>query len=155
MHTHESINLFLVQVFNHILQLEERSLAATMPADLSLKEIHTIEAICQGEALGCNRASEIAQRLGITLGTLTTASKILAQKGYLLKSKSTTDRRVVYLCATQKGLSVNDLHQRYHQQMVKSLTDELQPEELQILAQSLSILQHFFQENTKIQEETL
>ena len=39
------LNKLLVQLFNDILQIEEKSLKNTQFTDLSITEIHTIEAI--------------------------------------------------------------------------------------------------------------
>ena len=64
------LNKLLVQLFNDILQIEEKSLKNTQFTDLSITEIHTIEAI------GLDRSrtmGEIAHDLRITVGTLTTA----------------------------------------------------------------------------------
>lgn len=74
------LNKLLVQLFNDILQIEEKSLKNTQFTDLSITEIHTIEAI------GLDRSrtmGEIAHDLRITVGTLTTAITKLIKKGYV------------------------------------------------------------------------
>ena len=73
------LNKLLVQLFNDILQIEEKSLKNTQFTDLSITEIHTIEAI------GLDRSrtmGEIAHDLRITVGTLTTAITKLINHDY-------------------------------------------------------------------------
>lgn len=77
------LNKLLVQLFNDILQIEEKSLKNTQFTDLSITEIHTIEAI------GLDRSrtmGEIAHDLRITVGTLTTAITKLIKRD-MLKEK--------------------------------------------------------------------
>ena len=66
------INDFFVGLFNDILLLEERHLKKMGLADLSLSEVHILEAIAQKEnpAMG-----DVAQQVSLTNGTVTTAVK--------------------------------------------------------------------------------
>ena len=74
------LNELLVQIFNDILQIEEQSLKQGVINDLSVTEIHTIDAI----GMYTERTmSEVAQDLKITVGTLTTAINKLIKKGYV------------------------------------------------------------------------
>ncbi|MBS6042434.1 MAG: MarR family transcriptional regulator, partial [Clostridium baratii] len=74
------LNELLVEIFNDILQIEERALKQGVINDLSVTEIHTIEAI----GMYTERTmSEVAQDLKITVGTLTTAINKLIKKGYV------------------------------------------------------------------------
>ena len=82
------LNKLLVQLFNDILQIEEKSLKNTQFTDLSITEIHTIEAI------GLDRSrtmGEIAHDLRITVGTLTTAITKLIKKGYVERKRIEED----------------------------------------------------------------
>ena len=96
------LNKLLVQLFNDILQIEEKSLKNTQFTDLSITEIHTIEAI------GLDRSrtmGEIAHDLRITVGTLTTAITKLIKKGYVERKRIEEDRRVVLVNLTSKVLN--------------------------------------------------
>ena len=78
------VNELLVQIFNDILQIEEQTIKEGIISDLSITEIHTIEAI----GMYTKRTmSEVAQDLKITVGTLTTAINKLIKKGYLNQRK--------------------------------------------------------------------
>ena len=74
------INRLLVQLFNDVLQIEESSLRNGEISDISMTEIHTIEAIGMYTE---KTMSEVAQSLKITVGTLTTAINKLIRKEYV------------------------------------------------------------------------
>ena len=94
LNTHgETLNRFLVEVFNEILKTEEQTLTAEWP-DLSLREFHLIEEVCRAEDLHRdNRAGAIAAAQRVTAGTLTTAVNLLEKKGYLERRRDNLDRR--------------------------------------------------------------
>lgn len=86
------VNELLVKIFNEILQIEEKTLKNGHFSDLSVREMHTIEAIGRKEK---RMMSEVAQDLGITVGTLTTSINRLIKKEYVERSRIEEDRRVV------------------------------------------------------------
>ena len=91
----EVLNQFLVEVFGQILKAEAACLAGK---DLSLRELHLIDAVCRAvDQGGDNRSTAIAAALGITAGTLTSAVNLLEKKGYLLRRRDERDKRVVHL----------------------------------------------------------
>ncbi|MFX3653800.1 MarR family winged helix-turn-helix transcriptional regulator, partial [Streptococcus suis] len=69
--------------------------------------------------------SDVARTLMVTVGTVTTSLNTLERTGYVERIRSTKDRRVVHLSLTQKGRLVYRLHQRFHTEMVKQITDGL------------------------------
>ena len=71
------LNELLVQNFNDILQIEQNALKEGAFSDLSITEIHTIEAIGMYSS---RSMSEIALDLEITVGTLTIAINNLVKK---------------------------------------------------------------------------
>ena len=92
----EVLNQFLVEVFGQILKAEAACLAGK---DLSLRELHLIDAVCRAvDQGGDNRSTAIAAALGITAGTLTSAVNLLEKKGYLLRRRDERDKRVVHCC---------------------------------------------------------
>lgn len=96
----ERINSLLVDVFNDILVIEESELKKSRFNDLSITEMHTIEAIGMYKK---KTTSEVAKELSITVGTLTIAINRLVKKGYVERIRSEDDRRVVKLSLTKKG----------------------------------------------------
>ena len=95
--TEDVLNKVLVQLFNDILHIEEKSMNNTEFKNLSITEIHTIEAIGME---GNRTMGEIAHDLRITLGTLTTAINKLIKKGYVERKRIEQDRRVVLVSLT-------------------------------------------------------
>lgn len=97
--TKEVLNKLLVQLFNDILHIEEKSLKNIDLMDLSMTKIHTIEAI---GIKGARSMGEIAYDLRITVGTLTAATTKLINKGYVKKKRTEEDRRVLLVSLTSK-----------------------------------------------------
>ncbi len=142
------LNDFLVTVFNEILRIEESCLKAGEFKNLSMRDMHVIEAVCTAEKLGThNRAGDIAQAQGISAGTLTTAVSYLEKKGCIERCHDPSDKRIVRLFATDKGRRANEAHQRFHQQMVADVLTALSPDEVDILIKGLKSLKSFFDSN--------
>ncbi|WP_040211540.1 MarR family winged helix-turn-helix transcriptional regulator [Clostridium polynesiense] len=137
------LNELLVDIFNDILQIEQQALKRGELSDLSVTEIHTIEAI--GEYIPRNM-SEVANDLKITLGTLTTAINKLIKKGYVERERVEEDRRVVKVKLTKKGKLAYKVHQKFHGDMIKETINGLTEEEEEILITSLEKLNNFFKD---------
>ena len=145
---HSKLNYFLVQVFNEILRIEEDRLRIGEFNNLSVREMHVIEAVCiANDTTGKNRATDIAKALHISAGTLTTAVAQLEKKGCLLRQQDKKDKRIVRLYATDKGKRADEVHQRFHAQMVADVMDTLEEDELACLVKGLESLQAFFDKN--------
>ena len=139
------LNSFLVNIFNEILRIEESCLRTGEFENLSVREMHVIEAVCTAQEQGTNnRASDIAHAQGISAGTLTTAITLLEKKGCVERRADVHDKRIVRLYPTEKGKRANTVHQRFHQQMVADVLAALSPEETDILIKGLQSLQVFF-----------
>lgn len=134
------VNELLVKIFNEILQIEEKTLKSGHFSDLSVREMHTIETIGKGQRM----MSEVAQDLGITVGTLTTAINRLIKKGYVDRKRIEEDRRVVLVELTKKGKVAHRLHERFHNDMVKNMMDGLSDNEKDVLISSLENLNNYF-----------
>jgi DNA-binding MarR family transcriptional regulator len=135
------LNELLVETFNDILQIEQKALKEGVLKDLSITEIHTIEAIGM---YGSRTMSEAAQDLNITVGTLTTAINKLVKKEYVERQRGQEDRRSVMIALSRKGKLAYRIHQRFHQEMVEATINGLTNEEEDILIKSLEKLNSFF-----------
>lgn len=140
MENYSVLNNYLVNFFNGILKIEENSLQ-TICSELSLKEIHTIEAIVNSDD---KSVGNIAAKLKVTTGTLSVALKTLENKGYIVREKGETDRRQVSVSVTGKGVEVNRRHQEFHHNMVSELIACLCVKELDILMVGLDKLNLHF-----------
>lgn len=144
----EKLNFFLVKVFNEILRIEEDCLQSDEFKDLSVREMHVIEAVCNADNdIGNNRASDIAEALHISAGTLTTEVALLEKKGCLLRRQDAQDRRIVRLYATERGKKANEAHQEFHRKMVSDVMNNLSEEEVNSLVKGLESLAEFFSRN--------
>ncbi len=126
-----------------MLVIEETSLRGSRFNDISIKEMHTIDVI--GSIDGAT-PSDVARTLMVTLGTVTTSLNNLERKGYVERIRSTKDRRVVHLYLTKKGRLVYRLHQRFHNEMVKQITDGMDDAEYQVMKKGLMKLYHFLED---------
>ncbi|WP_105207806.1 MarR family winged helix-turn-helix transcriptional regulator [Streptococcus suis] len=137
------INEYLTAIFNNVLVIQENSLRKSRFNDISIKEMHTIDEI--GDKKGAT-PSDIARALMVTLGTVTTSLNNLERKGYIERVRSTKDRRVIHLYLTKKGRLVYRLHQRFHNEMVKQITDGMDEAEYQVMKKGLYKLYNFLED---------
>ena len=135
------INDIVVELFKNILTIEERSLRNRGIRDLSMTEIHTIEAIGID---GPKTMSEIAESLDITMGTLTISITRLENKEYVYRSRDSNDRRVVLVSLTKKGELVDKIHKNFHDEMINHAMIDLKLDEDQALINALKNINEFF-----------
>ncbi|MGI6200052.1 MAG: MarR family winged helix-turn-helix transcriptional regulator [Christensenellales bacterium] len=138
------LNEFFVHVFNKILIFEEQALSRTGCPDLSVRELHVIEAVSDLARLGRNTMSAIAEMLAISVSSLTTAVNVLVRKAYLRREGSQQDRRMVYVCLTEKGAQAEAQHRAFHERMIASVSEQLTDAQWQTLLKSLDVLGRFF-----------
>lgn len=144
------INELLVDIFNDILAIEQNALQESELKDVSITEIHTINAIGMYTQ---KTMSEVASELEITMGTLTTAINNLVKKGYVERCRTEEDRRVVLVKLTRKGKLAYRIHDKFHSDMVMHTTDSLTEEEEEILTVSLKKLNDFFKTTYSLKKE--
>ncbi len=140
----EQLNYLFVQVFNQILSWEEQSFKDMGISEITLRELHVIEAVYSLLEGGRNRMSEIARYLAITPGSLTTAVNCLVKKGFLLREASADDRRVVKIVPTSRAESVNNMHKEFHKKMIETITAEIAENDIDTIIKILSNLNKFF-----------
>lgn len=138
--TLNEVNDHLVMIFNDVLSIEEAALNQSEFSNLSIKEMHTIEAIGLSGDLSSN---QVAKKLGVTPGTLSVSIQNLVKKEYVERVKSVKDRRVVKLKLTKSGKLIYRLHRKFHTDMVKETAKGLNPEEAEVLLKSLKNLKQF------------
>ncbi len=135
------LNHLLVVVFNQILSIEEKELKKGPFSNLTLNELHVIEAI------GINKVqamTSIALKRHITVGTLTITMTNLVKKGYVTRERSEADRRVVLISLTELGKKAFIHHESFHEAMVDNTMSSLDPHESDILIKALSKVTAYF-----------
>ena len=145
MDNREVINDVLVNLFNEILRLEEEAIITDKYKDISNNDMHIIEAV----GLGGGNMSSIAAKLKITVGSLTTSMNSLVNKGYVARSRSEKDRRVVNVYLLEKGIAAYKHHEEFHEKMLDAIMETLSPEELVVWAKSCNRLTHFLKSYDK------
>lgn len=140
------IDKLFIEIFNDILTIEEITLKTGHFNDLTVKEMHTIEAI---GLHGQKTAGEVARELEITLGTLTVAINSLIKKNYVERTRSESDRRIVNLGLTKKGRLLFRAHRHFHHDLAKRAISGFEESETLVLAKSLQKLHDYLSEYGK------
>ena len=141
MDTYAALNDVLVNLFRDIMELEEQAIITQEYQDITNNDMHVIEAIGTGAP---KNMSSIARELSVTVGTLTIAMNSLVKKGYVVRNRSSEDRRVVFISLSEKGVKAYYHHKKFHEQMIDSVVKELTEEELEALVKALTKLNTWF-----------
>lgn len=141
----EIINSLLVDLFNHILRIEQDTLKKS-GVKISMTEVHVLEAINLSET---KTMTDVANRLNITMGTLTTSVNGLIRKHYVNKIQNDNDRRVHNLSLTKDAYEVLKVHDKFHEEMINSLLDDLMVDEDEVLISSLENISNYFRKKDK------
>lgn len=143
MDINRTLNELLVGLFHDIMTIEEKALRTGEYKDVTANDMHVIEAI------GTDRKknmSSVAKTLGVTMGTLTISVNSLVKKGYVERIRSEEDRRVVLVFLTEKGKGAYRHHQKFHEDMISAVLEDLSEQEREVLEKSLSKLNAYFKE---------
>lgn len=101
---------------------------------LTLPQMHTLEIL---GAQGPMRMKELAQRMGVTTGTLTVMVDRLKRNGHVERRRHDTDRRSIIVTLTHSGQELFEEHDALHHQLTAELTSGLSDDELATLSDLL------------------
>ncbi len=135
--TEKKVEQFFIEAFNFILIKEELDLKESGIVDLTMVEIHVLEAVNKTSVEHDATMKEVADFLHISKGSLTVSSNRLIKKGYLIKVTDEFDRRKKYLKLTDKGMNICQIHDQWHKGLTKNTLDGLTAEQTEVLADSL------------------
>lgn len=90
--------------------------------------------------------SNVARRLRVTVGTLTTSINRLVEKGYCERHRRPGDKRKVFLRLTEKAEEVLAVHDDFHEEMIEATLEDLKLEDNTLLIESLERLVAYFKE---------
>lgn len=136
------VNTLLVDTFNSILTIEQNALKKEKFFDVSVAEVHTIEAIGMYQT---KSMSEVAKSLQITVGTLTVAINNLVKKEYVERFRCQSDKRVVLIKLIKKGKLLYRVHEQFHRNVVKATISGLTKQEREVLCRTLTKLNVYLQ----------
>lgn len=140
----------LIILFNNVMDTEAKAIITEEFKDITNNDMHIIEAVGIEDP---RRMSEIAKRLGVTVGTLTTNMNSLEDKGYIIRERSKTDKRVVLVVLTPKGKKAYYHHKDFHKDMIKAIVKDLDEEEMKVMIKCLLNLGNFFKDLENKQEQ--
>lgn len=141
MNADATLNELLVHLFQDLMDIEGKCLITEEFRDMTNNDMHIVEAIGLGEA---KRSSEVAKLMSVTTGTLTRAVDGLVEHGYVLRTRSDTDKRVVHLTLTERGKAAYEHHRQFHDNMINDVKATLSEEELAVLIRALNHLNEYF-----------
>lgn len=136
----------LIGVIDIIIKTEEEALAIGNLDDISRTEMQTLIAIGPYDKLSM---SAVADKVGVTAGTLTVQVKKLRKKGYLDKTKNKDDKRISELSLTRKGKIAVRLHQRSMRAVMNAITEPLTEEQTEFMAETLDKVYEYMQATYK------
>lgn len=135
----------LVSIFEKVLVAEEKSLQKDYFNNLSLAEMHTLDAIGPYES---RTMTETAQILGITVGTLTVSVDRLVKKGYVDRCRDEKDRRVVRISLTREGKLAARMHGKFHKVLAKHILEPYTDTEQDLLISLVADVEDYL--NTQV-----
>ncbi|MGI9832526.1 MarR family winged helix-turn-helix transcriptional regulator [Vibrio vulnificus] len=133
----EKLNQTLTEFYDKMSSWEQSVVKET---GYSLAQIHTIE------VLGCHgalRMKELAEKLGITTGTLTVQIEKLVKAELIERCALPEDRRAIVVKLTEAGQVIHRQHNQLHLDLVCELTRHIDEEQQALL---LSCLEKMNQE---------
>lgn len=137
--TDNIIDHFL-EVSSKIHAQERRKLDESGFRDLTLNEVRII---AQVSRLDQPTMSQIASKLSLSLGTLTTAIIKIEQKGYLKREQSKKDKRVYIPKLTKKGSLAAECYNRFFHDIILACNSIFKGGELHVLKRWLDFLLDF------------
>ncbi|MDR0298328.1 MAG: MarR family transcriptional regulator [Streptococcaceae bacterium] len=143
---YQKTKVHLTKIFNNVLVIEEQALKNSKFKDVSIKEMHTLDAIGDNPRDRGATVSEIAGELMLTLSTITISLNRLERKGYVVRHRSASDKRVVYVSLTKKGMLLYRIHRKFYQAMVKRIVAGMDDANAEIMATGLAQLYKFLED---------
>ncbi|MDN3697522.1 MarR family transcriptional regulator [Vibrio genomosp. F6] len=101
----------------------------------SLAQVHTIEVLGNHGHL---RMKELANKLGITTGTLTVQVDKLVSANLIERLTDPEDGRAIVVSLTEEGQSIHQYHNQLHLNLMKELTRNISTEDGERLIAILS-----------------
>jgi DNA-binding MarR family transcriptional regulator len=119
----ESLNQLLTEFYDKMSSWEQSVVKET---GYTLAQVHTIEVL---GVHGQLRMKELADKLGITTGTLTVQVDKLVNADLIERRPHPEDRRAIVVALTKKGQNIHLHHNQLHLDLVKDLTTNIEPED--------------------------
>ena len=139
----EVLNELLVKLFKNIMEIEEKWLITPEFKDISVNDMHVVEAIGIKEP---KSMSTVAKLMSVTTGTLTKSMDGLSDKGYVSRERGKKDKRVVFVSLTEKGRRAYRHHEKFHRNMIDNIKVGISDHETTVLIYALAKLNGYLNE---------
>ncbi|GGI71604.1 MarR family winged helix-turn-helix transcriptional regulator [Shewanella gelidii] len=131
MHPLKNLNSLIIEFYDKLSSWEQSVVKET---GYTLAQVHTIEVL---GSFGPMRMKELAERLGITTGTLTVQIEKLVKSELVERHPHDDDRRSILVGLTVAGEALHKQHNEMHLQLTQDITQPLNQDELSVLTESL------------------
>ena len=136
----------LSEAFNYVANLtmvvEEKTMDTKVLSDLTVGELHVIEMVDQNNN---KPMTLIANKLKVTVGSLTIAINRLVQKGYLLRTRHEMDHRIILVSTTQKGKKVLKVHDKFHEDILGLVLEGITLQQaMKVMTQFALVLENYY-----------
>ena len=140
MTTDETLNELLVRLFKDIMEIEGNVIVTEEFKDLSYNDFHVIE---QSESMNQNDDNG-GKTDGCHNRNVDKGNGWTDRKGYVIRERSTQDKRVVWVYLTDTGKAAYKHHEEFHEKMSQAAISEMSEDEVKVLLKSLNNLSKFF-----------
>lgn len=139
------LNDYFLHSALHMMTLEEQCLRKVCAEDLSVRELHVIEAVSVLRSQHRNTMAEIAKYLHLSPASLTTAVNTLVRKEYLERDYSPADRRVIFVETTEKGAEANRKYLDFVRQMIWYISRDIDEQTSDTMIEAILKLSEFLE----------
>lgn len=120
----EEFTRLLIEFFERFSSWEQ---SVVRGSGITLQQMHTLETL---GACGDLRMKELAEKMGITTGSLTVLVDRLVRAGLVERKPNDHDRRSIRVGLTPEGAALFEEHHSLHAQLSLDMAGALEPEEL-------------------------
>ena len=96
-------------------------------SEITLSQMHTLEVI---GLYGSSKMRLLADKLGVTTGTVTVMVATLEKKGLIIKENDPDDTRSIIISLTEKGYQYYSEHHKYHHDLIDNVSSVLTDDEI-------------------------
>ncbi len=139
------LNDYFLHSALHMVSLEEQCLRKVCADDLSVRELHVIEAVSVLQSQHRNTMAETAKYLHISPASLTTAVNTLVRKEYLVRDYSPADRRVIFVETTEKGAEANRKYLDFVRDMIWYISRDIDEQTSDTMIEALMKLSEYLE----------
>lgn len=134
----ENLTRKIIEFYERLSSWEQAVVKGT---ELTPGQMHTIEIVGHSGPL---RMKELAEKVGVTTGTLTVTVDNLERLGLLERKPHASDRRSFLVALTARGNELFARHHHFHVKLTQEMISSLTAEEAHMFEQILDKVIHHF-----------